>query len=112
MTEIDVVIVGGGAAGIGAARRLAQSNYSTLLLEADARLGGRAWTSRIAGLDLDLGCGWLHSAERNAWVALAEAAGVPIDRTVPQWGVQYNDLGFPKTEQQAARSAFGSWMQR
>ena len=111
-TDVDVVIVGGGAAGIGAARRLAQSNFSALLLEADSRLGGRAWTQQVSGLNLDLGCGWFHSADRNAWIALAEAAGISIDRSVPQWGNQYHDLGFTKAEQASARQAFAEWMQR
>ncbi len=39
-TEFDVAIIGGGAAGIGAARQLAASAHSTLLLEATSRLGG------------------------------------------------------------------------
>ena len=108
----DVVIIGGGAAGIGAARRLARSGLSTLLLEASSRLGGRAWTHEVEGLNIDLGCGWLHSAERNAWVGVAEAAGVPIDRSRAQWGVQYRDLGFPKAEHADAGRAFGTWMQR
>ena len=56
-SDFDVIIVGGGAAGIGAARQLAASGLSALLLEASTRLGGRAWTLEIAGLDLDLGCG-------------------------------------------------------
>ena len=54
----DVVIIGGGAAGIGAARRLAESGHSTLLLEASQRMGGRALTVNVAGHALDLGCGW------------------------------------------------------
>jgi monoamine oxidase len=110
--DVDVVIVGGGAAGIGAARRLAQSNFSALLLEADSRLGGRAWTHEVSGLNLDLGCGWFHSADRNAWIAIAEAVGVSIDRRTAQWGIQYRDLGFTKAEQAAARQTFGAWMQR
>jgi monoamine oxidase len=110
--EVDVVIVGGGAAGIGAARHLAPSGLSTLLLESSSRLGGRAWTQEAAGLKLDLGCGWLHSAERNAWTHIAEAAGVPIDRSVPQWGNQYRDLGFSKAERASAGSAFTDWMNR
>ncbi len=108
----DVVIIGGGAAGIGAARCLAQSSLSTLLIEASSRLGGRAWTHEVAGLNIDLGCGWLHSAERNAWIAIAEAGGVPIDRSPAQWGVQHRDLGFPRSEQADARRAFGNWMQQ
>lgn len=109
--DYDVVIVGGGAAGIGAARRLAQTHFSTLVLEAEPRLGGRAWTRKVAGHDLDLGCGWFHSAERNTWVAIAEAAGFPIDRTTAKWGVQYRDLGFPQESRAEAWKAFGTWME-
>ena len=60
--EVDVVIVGAGAAGVAAARRLAPSGLSVILLEASGRVGGRAWTYDVAGLGVDLGCGWLHSA--------------------------------------------------
>jgi monoamine oxidase len=111
-SEYDIVIVGGGAAGIGAARELAGSGLSTLLLEANTRLGGRAWTLEVAGLDLDLGCGWLHSAEKNAWVGIANAAGIPLDRSVAAWGTQYRDLGFSAAERAAARAAFDAWTRR
>src|SRR5215217_8150215 len=110
--DFDVVIVGGGAAGIGAARRLAAMERSTLLLEATSRLGGRAWTYDVAGLALDLGCGWLHSADRNPWTRIAEASGFVIDRREPAWGAQYRDLGFSKAEQAAARQAFAAWSER
>ena len=76
----DVVVVGAGAAGIAAARRLAEAGRSVLLVEALPRLGGRARTARIAGLPLDLGCGWLHSAERNPLAALAAAEGLEVVR--------------------------------
>ena len=110
--RFDVVIVGGGSAGIGAARRLASSGLTTVLLEADSRLGGRAWTQEIAGLHLDLGCGWMHSAEKNAWVALANEAGIAIDRSRAAWGTQYRDLGFAPGEQVEARKAFETWVHR
>ena len=100
--EADIVIVGGGAAGVAAARRLASSQHSSLLLEASSRLGGRAYTHEIRGLDLDLGCGWLHSAERNGWATIARTAGVELDQSRAAWGVQYRDLGFPRSEQAAA----------
>jgi monoamine oxidase len=111
-TDVDVVIVGGGAAGIGAARRLAQSNLSTLLLEADSRLGGRAWTHEVAGMELDLGCGWLHSAERNSWAHIAAANNIPVDRSRAAWGTQYRDLGYTRAEQGEARRQFDEWTQR
>jgi len=109
---VDIVIVGGGAAGLGAARRLANSGHATLLLEASSRLGGRAWTREINGLELDLGAGWLHSADRNALADIATAAGNPIDRTPPAWGIQFRDLGFTRTEQMAARKTYDDWMRR
>ena len=108
----DVIIVGGGAAGVGAARRLAQSRLTTLLLEASSRLGGRAWTEEIAGHPLDLGCGWFHSAKRNAWAAIARAAGLEIDQGRAAWGNQFRDLGFTRAEQAAAKQAMEQWMQR
>jgi monoamine oxidase len=111
-TDFDVVIVGGGAAGIGAARRLAASGLSALLLEAGSRLGGRGWTHEIAGLELDLGCGWLHSAEKNAWAGIAKAAGIPLHRGPAAWGTQFRDLGFSAAERSAARQAFDAWTQR
>jgi monoamine oxidase len=110
--DIDVVIIGGGAAGIGAARTLAASECSTLMLEASSRLGGRAWTVEIAGHRLDLGCGWLHSGDRNSWRHIAEEAGVTVDRRPAKWGVQYRNLCFSPDEQKAARAAFAAWMER
>jgi monoamine oxidase len=108
----DVVIIGGGAAGIAAARRLAASGLSTLVLEASQRIGGRAWTINVVGLALDLGCGWLHSADRNPWVGIAEASGFAVDRRRPAWGQQYRDLGFSQAEQMAASDALAAWRER
>jgi monoamine oxidase len=110
--EQDVIVVGAGAAGIAAMRRLAASGLSPMLLEATARVGGRAWTSDVAGMRLDLGCGWLHSADRNPWTRIAEAAGFAVDRQAPQWRRQYHDAGFPQTEQAAARHAYAAWRER
>jgi monoamine oxidase len=108
----DVVIIGGGAAGIGAARRLADGGLSILLLEASQRIGGRAFTANVAGHALDLGCGWLHSADRNPWVDIAEASGFAVDRRRSAWNQQYGDLGFPRAEQDAADEAYAAWHQR
>ena len=70
--NVEVVVVGAGAAGIAAARRLHDAGVSCLLVEARQRLGGRALTFIDAsGFALDLGCGWLHSANRNPWCDIA-----------------------------------------
>ncbi len=73
-TTHDVAIVGAGAAGIAAARRLRAAGRQVVLLEASARLGGRALTSSSdLGVAFDRGCAWLHSADRNPMRAHADA---------------------------------------
>lgn len=167
------VVVGGGAAGIAAARHLYDHGADVLLVEAGATLGGRAksWSlalpdwgdgrgpssfpavpsrrtpgsardgrhddappssitvSRLGSgvrrgdgtggdadsngaentVPVDAGCGWLHSARRNSWTAIAQASGFAIDRSSPNWDVQWRDLGFPPAEQQSFGEAYDRW---
>jgi len=57
-SEVDVAVIGAGAAGIAAARRLAaDSGVSVLVLEARECPGGRAWTVEADGIPMDLGSG-------------------------------------------------------
>src|SRR5690242_20035351 len=105
MEETDVVVIGQGAAGVAAARRLAAARIPTVVLEARSRVGGRAWTMRGAGLPLDLGCGWLHSADENEWAAVAATMGFTLDRTPPPWGVRRKTIGFPPADLEDFRDA-------
>ncbi len=107
----SVVVVGGGAAGIAAARRLHDIGIDVLILEAGDRLGGRARSAALAAPDgqtytVDLGCGWLHSAGRNPWVAIAERYGMAVDRADPHWRDQWRDLCYPRADQQAFAAAW------
>ncbi len=95
MHETDVVVIGAGAAGVAAGRRLAAARVRTVVLEARNRLGGRAWTLRSGDLPLDLGCGWLHSADQNEWAAIAATLRFTVDRTPPPWGARRRTIGFP-----------------
>lgn len=105
--EFDVVIVGGGAAGIGAGRRLHDAGISCLIVEARDRLGGRGWTSSASGFPLDHGCGWLHSADNNPWVPIAERQGRTIDKSSAPWSRPALPYGFPPDEQDEFREALG-----
>jgi monoamine oxidase len=98
--SFDVVVIGGGAAGIAATRRLHMAGVSVVMVEARDRLGGRAWTIQTPlGFPIDLGCGWLHSADRNVWRELAEQNDFTIDRTPPPWSRPVLPLGAPTEEQ-------------
>jgi monoamine oxidase len=97
---VQVAVIGGGAAGVAAARRLTERGVAALLIEARDRLGGRAWTVLdSSGFALDLGCGWLHSADRNPWVEIALSQGCAIDRTPPPWSRSPSLAGFRAGEQ-------------
>jgi monoamine oxidase len=112
-SDTEVVIIGGGAAGVAAGRRLAKAAITCLLVEARPRLGGRALTiTDRSGFALDLGCGWLHSADRNPWVKIAEAQGRMIDRSAPPWGKPALPIGFPLAEQDEFRNAMDAFFER
>ena len=99
--DTEVAIIGGGAAGVAAGRRLAQAAIDCLVVEARPRLGGRAYSvDDGAGNVIDLGCGWLHSADRNPWVKVAEAQGRTIDKSMPPWQRRALPVGFPPGEQE------------
>lgn len=102
----NLVIVGGGAAGIGAALEAKALGIDALIVEAKDRLGGRAYSIEWNGCRLDLGCTWMHSAERNSLRMEAERIGEPIDRSTTGWFGQYRDLGFSPEEQEQAGEAF------
>lgn len=112
MTNPDIVVIGGGAAGIAATRHLVEAGRDVLLIEARDRLGGRAHSVTVAGNALDLGCGWLHSANRNPMVALAEAHGFSVERTGARWTSQWRDLGFPPAEHEDFGKAMEAWRDR
>lgn len=81
MSSLDLVIIGAGAAGIGAARAAAKAGLSCQVLEASHRIGGRAYTEGLApGVPFDLGCHWLHVAQRNPLVLEADRLGFTLDR--------------------------------
>jgi monoamine oxidase len=86
MSVFDAAIVGAGAAGIAAARRLTAAGRRVVVLEARDRAGGRAVTDHSLGAPADLGAAWLHFARINAWTPQAEAGSYTILRRPPGWG--------------------------
>jgi monoamine oxidase len=102
-SSIDVAIIGAGAAGLGAAHALTGSSLSSVVLEARDRAGGRGHTIMAAPeIPFDLGCGWLHSADRNSFVEIAKELNFEIDKTLPPW----RERGFGKVFPQDQRMDF------
>ena len=85
MQNIDVVVIGAGAAGVAAARAVAAARLSVAVLEARGRVGGRAVTVAMRGAPIDLGAHWLHAEPINPLVKLGFARGEPL-RRAPQDG--------------------------
>ena len=84
MTDTNVVIIGAGLAGLGAAAACRDSGRAAVVLEASGRVGGRAWTdypAAFGGIWFDMGAIWFHNAEHNPLVPLARAAGDTLLRS-------------------------------
>lgn len=112
-STVDVAIIGAGAAGLGAAKALKDSGLSVIVLEARDRVGGRAHTIQAApGITFDLGCGWLHSADQNTFVEIAERLNFEIDRTLPPWRERAYGKAFPQSERHAFMQAIDEFYAR
>ena len=70
MTDFDVVVVGGGFAGLVAAREVANRRKSVLLLEARDRVGGRTWVDNWNGRDIEKGGTWIHWSQPHVWAEM------------------------------------------
>ncbi len=112
-SEVDVAIIGAGAAGLGAARALEHSGLSTIVLEARDRVGGRGHTVMASPeVTFDLGCGWLHSADSNSFVKIAEELNFTIDRTLPPWRERAYGKAFPQAEREEFTRAMDAFYDR
>src|SRR6476620_9757679 len=112
-SDINVAIIGAGAAGLGAAHALKDSGLSTIVLEARDRVGGRAHTIQAApGIIFDLGCGWLHSADQNSFVQIARRLDFEINKDLPPWRERAYGKAFPQTERDAFVRALDEFYDR
>jgi monoamine oxidase len=82
--EADIVVIGAGAAGIAAARRIQAANRKVIVVEAAAQIGGRCLTdSTTFEVPFDRGARWLHNPDTNPMIKLARAAGLEISTAPP-----------------------------
>jgi monoamine oxidase len=114
----DVIVVGAGLSGLTAAKELLAAGRSVLVLEATARIGGRALTNTQAfSIPVDEGGAWLHGVEGNPLVPLVDGLGfrrvrtvldAPFfvgDRPATEREIEQFDAAYEQAEQAMARAA-------
>ena len=75
--EAEIVVIGAGAAGIAAARRIQAAGRKVIVVEASDRIGGRCLTDTTTfGSAFDRGARWLHSPDSNPIVKLGRNGGL------------------------------------
>lgn len=89
--EWDVIVLGAGVSGLGAARWLHRKDYRVLVLEARQRVGGRVATDRSLGFSVDLGASWIEESEGNPTSALAREAGIRLVDDPDSWAFVQTD---------------------
>ena len=107
MADVDVVVLGGGPAGLAAAWRAARSGRSVLLLERAPAVGGMAASFEVAGVRVDTGSHRLHPATpAPVLTLLRELLGDDL-QTRPRNGrlrVYERWVGFPLRPAELART--------
>ncbi|MDA9547165.1 MULTISPECIES: NAD(P)/FAD-dependent oxidoreductase [unclassified Bradyrhizobium] len=112
-SSVDVAIIGAGAAGLGAAHALTDTGLSVIVLEARDRLGGRAWTVQASPeVTFDVGCGWLHSADKNCFVPIARQLGFELNKDLPPWRERAYGNAFPESERDDFMRAMDAFYER
>src|ERR1700712_2502842 len=77
--EADIVVIGAGAAGIAAARRIQAANRKVIVVEAANQIGGRCITDTATfEVPFDRGARWMHNPETNPLIKLARSAGLEV----------------------------------
>src|SRR5450631_1161106 len=77
--EADIVVIGAGAAGIAAARRIQAANRKVIVVEAAAQIGGRCLTDTVTfDVPFDCGARWMHNPDTNSMIRLARGAGLDV----------------------------------
>ena len=89
----DVAVIGGGLAGLTAARELSARGRRVVVLEARDRLGGRAWTSAFAGTEVEMGGGFVHRVQPFMWAELTRYGLDVVENPDPERAFHRGERG-------------------
>jgi monoamine oxidase len=90
--DTDIIVVGAGAAGLAAARALAETSARTIVLEARDRTGGRVLSRSLASLEVpvELGAEFIHGDAPETSAYLREAGLATIGTADESWACDAN----------------------
>jgi monoamine oxidase len=100
----DVLIVGAGVAGLGAADTLASAHIDSLIVEARERIGGRIHTLRTSGsfVPIELGAEFVHGQPPDVWEIIR-------DRALPVAELNGDDACFENNQLHRCNDFWTDW---
>lgn len=95
-TQLDVVVIGAGVAGLSAARKLVEAGKQVVVLEARNRIGGRLYTRRdLADIPVELGGELVHGTQAATWKVIGQAGIRTVELGQPD-GSESPELDFSR----------------
>ncbi|HKZ77982.1 MAG TPA: NAD(P)/FAD-dependent oxidoreductase [Pyrinomonadaceae bacterium] len=92
--DLDVLVIGAGAAGLAAARDLSVAGLKVEVLEAAGRLGGRVYTlhEALSPVPIELGAEFIHGRPRELFEILEASGLLFCDSTDRHWHLRRGEL--------------------
>lgn len=84
--DLDVAIIGAGAAGLAAAHAARQKGLTARIFEARNRVGGRVYTNTTLGSSFEAGAFYIHWSDENPWTEIAKSLAIPTIDDGTLWG--------------------------
>jgi monoamine oxidase len=113
-SDVDVVVIGAGVAGLAAARTLADLDYDVIVLEAADHIGGRLKTDWSLGAPFEVGAGWIHGPDGNPLTPLANKVNAETYVTDDENFQVFSADGTPQDYDEVYKKAldFEAWLKK